>query len=324
MNSFDWDLRAGRLDLDPAALAVLGLSPDGYDGRATTATGMIPPEEAARLRVRARLVLRQGVDGFGAYYRARGHDGVLRTLHAQAQIRHDSRGRPNRLVGVVREAGSAGSPAGEIPGRSGLVERLSFLMARAVSLDDVTAALNDPEVLGGLGALGMILGVVEGGRMHVPVHPETGVDLPILERSCLDEPLPMARAVTARRPLFVRSPKEYRTGYPTMWPQIEPFPPGAGAYLPLVAEGRFLGVLGSSSPGRASSTRASATCCSPWRAASRRASRAPSCTARSTTSRRTSSERCCRGSSPTCPAPSSRCATAPRGSAGASAATGTT
>ncbi|MEW2548535.1 SpoIIE family protein phosphatase [Streptomyces sp. NPDC047002] len=244
MGSFDWDLRAGRLDLDPAALAVLGLSPDAYDGRATTATGMIPPEEAARLRARARLVLRQGVDGFGAYYRARGHDGVLRTLHAQAQIRYDSRGRPDRLVGVVREADSAGTAAGESAGRSGLVERLSFLMAQAVSLDDVTAALNDPEVLGGLGALGMILGVVEGGRLHVLAHPEIGVDLPILERPRLDEPLPMARVVAARRSLFVRSPKEYRTGYPTMWPQIEPFPLGAGAYLPLIAEGRLLGVLG--------------------------------------------------------------------------------
>jgi hypothetical protein len=243
MGSFDWDIRSGLLDLDPSALAVLGLRADEYDGRASSALRMVPPEEAARLRARARLVLLQGVDGFGTYYRVRGHDGALRTVHSQAQIRYDRKGRPSRLFGVLREADSAGTRVGESAGRSGLVERLTTMMGESVTVGDVSAALNDREVLGSLGALGMILGLVEGGRLHLLALPEIGVQLPILDRPRLDEPLPMARVVSANRPLFVRSPKEYRTDYPTMWPDVDPFPLGAGAYLPLIAEGRTIGVL---------------------------------------------------------------------------------
>ncbi|MGQ4513310.1 SpoIIE family protein phosphatase [Streptomyces sp. DW26H14] len=244
MGTFDWDFRAGRLDLDRSALAVLGLRAEHYDGRALSVARLVPPEEAARLRARARLVLRQGVDGFGAYYRTRGEDGVLRTLHAQAQIRYDSGGRAIRIVGVVREADSPGRGVGEAAGRSDLTEQLASLMAQTVTVDDVSAALNDREVLGSLGALGLILGMVEGGRMHLIALPDLGVSLPSMERPRLDEPLPMAEVVTTHRPRFLRSPKEFRRDYPTLWPGVEPFPLGAAAYLPLIADDRTIGVLG--------------------------------------------------------------------------------
>lgn len=227
---------------------MLGLRPDEYDGRATSATRLVPPEEAARLRARARLVLLQGADGFGAYYRTRGQDGVLRTLHSQAQIRYDGRGRPCRLVGVVREADSAGTGIGESAGRTDLTERLTLLMGQAVSVGDVSAALNDREVLGSLGALGMTLGMVEGGRIHLLALPDLELGLPVVDRPRLDEPLPMAQVIRTNQPLFVRSPKQFRTDYPTMWPDTEPFPLGAGAYLPLITEGRTIGVLGALFP----------------------------------------------------------------------------
>ncbi|MBP0458026.1 SpoIIE family protein phosphatase [Streptomyces montanisoli] len=244
MGSFDWDLRGGLLDLDPSALAVLGLRPEEYDGRAVSATRLIPAEEAARLRARARQVLKQGLDGFGAYYRTRGQDGVLRTLHSQAQIRFDDKGRPARIVGVVRAADTVAERATIGRDRAGVTERLTSLMEQAVSVDDVTAALNDAEVLGSLGAMGVMLGMVGGGRMHLLVHPGLDLVLPVQERSRLDEPLPMAATVVTGTPRFVGAPSEFRRRYPTMWPGVDPFPLGAGAYLPLVVESRCIGVLG--------------------------------------------------------------------------------
>lgn len=245
MGSFDWDLDGGLIDLDPSALVILGLNPEEYDGRAETATDLIPAPEAARLRARARLVIRQGADGFGVYYRTRGQDGVLRSLHSQAQIRYDGTGRPRRIIGIVRAADERDLPGkeGERRGSSGVTERLTALMERAVTVGDVSAALNDRQVLSRLEARGVILGMVEGGRIHVLAHPTLGVTLPILERPRLDEPLPMATTINTQQPQFVRSPEEYRTRYPTMWEGVDPFPIGSGAYLPLIAEARAIGVL---------------------------------------------------------------------------------
>jgi serine phosphatase RsbU (regulator of sigma subunit) len=98
-------------------------------------------------------------------------------------------------------------------------------------------------VLDYLLAAGMILGVVHGSRIEVLAHPAVGVPLPVFERPGVEESLPLARTVATQRPQFVHSPAQFRSEYPTLWADVEPFPIGAGAYLPLVAQGRIMGVL---------------------------------------------------------------------------------
>ncbi|MEU9376304.1 SpoIIE family protein phosphatase [Streptomyces sp. NPDC048255] len=251
MGTFDWDLDSGRMHLDPTALEVLDLRPDEFDGSPAGLRVRLGPAEAARLDARVAQALKDGHSHYGAYVRTRGRAVAGSWLHVQGHILRDQRGRPYRVIGIIRDAahdpgepGAGGDQEDDRRRMTGVVERTTAILAHARTVNDVTDVLKDPEALGHLGAVSVMLGVVDGGRIHLVAEGQLGSYVPEIEYTRMDAQLPMSEAVRTMRPVFLASREEFQHGYPQLWPYIEPLSVRSGVYLPLIAQGRPIGALG--------------------------------------------------------------------------------
>ncbi|MFG2295821.1 SpoIIE family protein phosphatase [Streptomyces sp. NPDC048603] len=251
MGTFDWDLDSGQMHLDPTALEVYELRPEEYSGTPVGLALRIPPAEEARIDALVSQALKDGRDHFGTYFRIRRRDGSPRWTHIQGHILRDGAGRPYRIIGIVRDAAhdprEPESQGRQNEGRrrmTGVVERTTAILAHARTVNDVTDVLKDPEALGHLGAVSVMLGVVDGGRIHLVAEGQLGSYVPEIEYTRIDAAFPMSQAVRTLQPVFIASREEFQERYPLLWPYIEPLSVRSGVYLPLIAQGRPIGALG--------------------------------------------------------------------------------
>ncbi|MGW0363039.1 SpoIIE family protein phosphatase [Streptomyces sp. NPDC002990] len=252
MGTFDWDLDSGQMHLDPTALEVLDLRREEFPGTpAGLRQRVASAAEEARLDARVTQALKEGRSHYGAYVRSLRRDGSRSWIHIQGHILRDPQGRPYRVIGILRDAADdPGEPyaAGQQEeGRrrlTGVVERTTAILAHARTVNDVTDVLKDPEALGHLGAVSVMLGVVDGGRIHLVAEGQLGSYVPEIEYTRIDAEFPMSEAVRTMRPVFLASREEFQQRYPQLWPYIEPLAVRSGVYLPLIAHGRAVGALG--------------------------------------------------------------------------------
>ncbi|MEU5211101.1 SpoIIE family protein phosphatase [Streptomyces sp. NPDC020742] len=251
MGGFDWDLDSGLMHMDPPALEVFDLHPSEYDDRPETLGTRVPAHEAARLDSLVARSLKDGSDSYGAYFRVRLRDGQLRWTHAQGSIRRDDTGRPRRIIGVVRDASHEYTHAAERLAvdeerrrHTNVVERTTAALAHARTVGEVIAVLADEQGLSRLGAENIILGLVEAGRIRLVSEGKAGSFVPDLEYTRVGDEFPMSEVVRTLNPRFVHSRAEFRYGYPRLWHAIEPLNVNSAAYLPLIAQGRPIGVIG--------------------------------------------------------------------------------
>ncbi|MFJ7265150.1 SpoIIE family protein phosphatase [Streptomyces sp. NPDC099050] len=251
MGTFDWDLDSGQMFLDTTALGVFDLRPEEFTGTPAGLCTRLAPGEDARLDARIAQALKAGRSHYGAYVRSRDRDGAPGWTHVQGRILRDPRGRPYRIIGIIRDAvhdpGEPGAAGERDEGRrrmTGVVERTTAILAHARTVNDVTDVLKDPEALGHLGAVSVMLGVVDGGRIQLVAEGQIGAYVPETEYTRIDAPLPMSEAVRTLRPVYLGSREEFQHRYPELWPYIEPLAVRSGVYLPLIAQGRPVGALG--------------------------------------------------------------------------------
>ncbi|WP_327417974.1 SpoIIE family protein phosphatase [Streptomyces sp. NBC_01233] len=251
MGTFDWDLDSGRMHLDPTALEVLDLRPDEWDGTSEGLRQRLAPAEAARLDARVAQAIKDGRSHYGAYVRTRLRDGTPAWTHIQGHILRNPDGRPYRVIGILRDAahdpGDPGAAGEQAEGRrrmTGVVERTTAILAHARTVNDVTDVLKDPQALGHLGAVSVMLGIVDGGRIHLVAEGQLGSYVPEIEYTRIDARFPMSEAVRTMQPVFLVSREEFQSRYPQLWPYIEPLSVRSGVYLPLIAQGRPIGALG--------------------------------------------------------------------------------
>ncbi|MET3982957.1 SpoIIE family protein phosphatase [Streptomyces sp. PvR034] len=251
MGTFDWDLDSGQMHLDPTALEVFELRPGEFTGTPGGLRVRIPPGEEARLDARVAQALKDGRSHYGAYFRIRRRDGALSWTHIQGHILRGPSGRPYRIIGIVRDAdldpGEPGAGSERDEGRrrmTGVVERTTAILAHARTVNDVTDILKDPAALGHLGAVSIMLGVVDGGRVHLVAEGQLGTYVPEIEYTRVDADLPMSEAVRTLQPVYVTSRDEFERRYPLLWRYISPLSVRSGVYLPLIAQGRPIGAIG--------------------------------------------------------------------------------
>ncbi|MCX4776433.1 SpoIIE family protein phosphatase [Streptomyces sp. NBC_01264] len=251
MGTFDWDLDSGQMFLDTTALGVFDLRPEEFTGTPAGLRVRLAPGEEARLDARIAQALKAGRSHYGAYVRSRDRDGAPGWTHVQGRVLRDPHGRPYRIIGIVRDAvhdpGEPGAAGERDEGRrrmTGVIERTTAILAHARTVNDVTDVLKDPEALGHLGAVSVMLGVVDGGRIHLVAEGQIGAYVPETEYTRIDAPLPMSEAVRTLRPVYLGSREEFQHRYPELWPYIEPLAVRSGVYLPLIAQGRAVGALG--------------------------------------------------------------------------------
>ncbi|MEU8436051.1 SpoIIE family protein phosphatase [Streptomyces sp. NPDC029216] len=251
MGSFDWDLVAGLMHLDAAALDVFDTSPEEYDGRPESLNRRVPPAEAARLDALVSSALKSGSDSYGAYFRIRCHDGRMRWTHTQGRVMRDTDGRPFRIIGIVRDATEELSHSAERLGldeerrrQTSVVESTTAALAHARTVKDVIDVIGDAHGLERLGSMGMVMGLVEAGRIHLVAEGPEGSFVPGTRYTRVDEQYPMSEVVRSLQPRFLESAEEFAEGYPELWSKISYMRISAAAYLPLIAQARPIGALG--------------------------------------------------------------------------------
>ncbi|MFG3496654.1 SpoIIE family protein phosphatase [Streptomyces sp. NPDC047886] len=247
--SFDWDLDAGTIDVDEAGLLVFGLVPGAFDSRPASLVHRLDPQERTRLDTVIHDALTSGRTSYAAHFRQEREDGSAQWTHVQARILRDGTGRAHRIVGIVRDATSEVTHSEfmlELEKRrrrqTDMVERSTRALSRAVTVDDVTAALTGAGGLARLGADGLALGLVESGSLNIIAL--SGDSLEVLDDlrvRRLETGLPLAEAVISGRPLFTSDFQEMIKGYPQLAPYAGHLRFKAAAYLPLIAQARTLG-----------------------------------------------------------------------------------
>ncbi|MBB0246762.1 SpoIIE family protein phosphatase, partial [Streptomyces alkaliphilus] len=252
----------GRLHVDHAALAVFDVTPAEWTGDPKTLVDRLLPGDAERLEALITRAVARGRSGYGAYLRLRGRDGSIRWIHSRGGIRRDRQGRVRWIIGVVRDAGVAPlhppepDAARTLPEGAegwdrdpeaavGVTEETVAALARARSVRDVADLLRVRGGMERLGVIGLTLGLVEAGRIHVVAEGREDIG-PVSELlyTRVDEPFPMSEAVRTHSPLFIVGREEFAARYPRLWPHIASLPMTAAAYLPLIARDRVIGVIG--------------------------------------------------------------------------------
>ncbi|MEE1754506.1 SpoIIE family protein phosphatase [Streptomyces sp. SP18CS02] len=251
MGSFDWDLDAGLMHMDRAALDVFQMDADEYDGRPESLSARVPPTEAIRLDGMVTQALKGGGAHYGAYFRIRGRDGGLRWTHTQGTIRRDETGRPHRIIGIVRDATQelAESSAriqvdADRRRQTSVVESTTAALAHARTVQDVIDVLKDSRGLEHLGAASVVMGLLEAGRIHLVADGPEDSHVPGTRYTRVDEQYPMSEVVRTLTPRFIESPEDFATSYPVLWPDISGLGITSAAYLPLIAQARPIGALG--------------------------------------------------------------------------------
>ncbi|MEU7554886.1 SpoIIE family protein phosphatase [Streptomyces sp. NPDC044571] len=251
MGSFDWDLVTGLMHMDAAALDVFDTAPEDYDGRPESLSPRVPPSEATRLDALVAGALKSGVDSYGAYFRIRCRDGTLRWTHTQGRVMRERDGRPFRIIGIVRDATEELSHSAERLGldeerrrQTSVVESTTAALAHARTVQDVIDALGDAHGLERLGTMGMVMGLVEAGRIHLVAEGPVGSFVPGTRYTRIDEQYPMSEVVRSLQPRFLDSAQEFAHDYPGLWAKISYMDISAAAYLPLIAQARPIGALG--------------------------------------------------------------------------------
>ncbi|WP_223184429.1 SpoIIE family protein phosphatase [Streptomyces sp. CBMA152] len=251
MGAFDWDLVSGQLHMDPSALAVFDMRPEEYDGRPETLGSRVTPSEATRLDAMVSLALKSGSRHYGAYFRVRLRDGSARWTHTQGCVQRDDDGRPQRIIGVVRDATQELADSSARPDRddedrrrTGVVDSTTAALAHARTVQDVIDVLNGSHGLEHLGATSLVMGLLESGRIHLVAEGPADSFVPGTRWTRVDEQYPMSEVVRTLAPRFIQTPDDFARSYPRLWPHISGLGITAAAYLPLIAQARPIGALG--------------------------------------------------------------------------------
>ncbi|MFD8147203.1 SpoIIE family protein phosphatase, partial [Streptomyces sp. NPDC059708] len=230
-----------------------GAPPPGASGggRRGGRGGPAPTAEAARLDALVSSALKSGSDSYGAYFRIRCRDGRPRWTHTQGRVLRDPDGRPYRIIGIVRDATEELSHSAERLGldeerrrQTSVVESTTAALAHARTVKDVIDVIGDAHGLERLGSMGMVMGLVEAGRIHLVAEGPAGSFVPGTRYTRIDEEYPMSEVVRSLQPRFLESAEEFAEGYPALWSKISYMRISAAAYLPLIAQARPIGALG--------------------------------------------------------------------------------
>ncbi|MFJ4499612.1 SpoIIE family protein phosphatase [Streptomyces sp. NPDC088864] len=249
--SFEWDLDARTLDIDTAGLLVFGLDPASFDARPETLADVLEPAERARLDAATEEAVKGGHNAYSVHFRVRLADGREQWTHVQGRILRGGDGRARRVIGLVRDATAEVTHSDfvlELEKRrrrqTGIVEQTTSALARAVTVDDVTAALTGPGGTSRLGTDGLVLALLDNSALNViALSGESPKVLHDLGGGRLDPRFPLADTVLSGQPRFSGSLAALTRRYPALEPHAERLKFEAAAYLPLIAQARTIGGL---------------------------------------------------------------------------------
>ncbi|MEU5165602.1 SpoIIE family protein phosphatase [Streptomyces mutomycini] len=249
--SFEWDLDARTLDVDEAGLLVFGLDAAAFEASPSAVADRLDATDRASLETTIDEAISGGSNSYSVHFQIPLEDGTSQWTHVQARILRSEDGRAHRVVGVVRDATAEVTRSALVLDlekrhrrQTSIVERTTTAMSRAVTVDDVTAALTGPGGLVRIGADGLALGLVENSALKIIALSGDSVEvLEGLGSGQLDATFPLGDTILSGRPRFITSLAALLRRYPVLEPHIGELNFRAVAYLPLIAQARPLGGL---------------------------------------------------------------------------------
>ncbi|WP_031081205.1 SpoIIE family protein phosphatase, partial [Streptomyces sp. NRRL WC-3549] len=249
--TFEWDLDARTLDVDEAGLAVFDVDPAAFDARPQTLVERLDPAERTRLAVTIDEAVTEGSSSYSVHFQVPLPDGSRQWTHVQARILRSGDGRARRVVGVLRDATAEVTHSASVLDlekrrrhQADIVERTTSTLSRALTVDDVTAALTGTAGLTMLGADGLALGLVDDTALDVVALSGDALEVHGgLGSGELHGRLPLGDTVLSGRPMFATSLPDLVRRYPLLEPHVDQLRFRAAAYLPLIAQARPLGAL---------------------------------------------------------------------------------
>jgi serine phosphatase RsbU (regulator of sigma subunit)/anti-sigma regulatory factor (Ser/Thr protein kinase) len=265
MGSFTWDVPSGVMHYDDAALAVMGFGPGEFDGSLGALGARMLPAELPAVKEQVERALRER-SAFSLYFRVRHPGGRLRWTHTQGHVVCDERRQPVQVIGIVRDASQELRAIDQTEQlrralrdrrrQADIVGYLSDVLVPTVTVDDVAEALTSDRLLERLGASGVVLGLVDNGRMQL--IGSNGLSREIVRDfhlSPLDRTLPLSEAVRTREPVFLTDRGEMARRYPALLPYLPALSRASAAvYQPLIAHDAPIGALGLVYDGKTSFT----------------------------------------------------------------------
>ncbi|MBM7440344.1 SpoIIE family protein phosphatase [Streptomyces sp. HB132] len=249
--SFEWDLDARTLAIDEAGLTVFGMDAATFEASPSTVADRLDSADRARLEATIDEAVSGGSNSYSVHFQMHLDDGTSQWTHIQARIMRSEDGRAHRVIGLVRDATAEVTHSAFVLDlekrrrrQTSIVERTTAAMSRAVTVDDVTAALTGPGGLVGIGADGLALGLVENSALRIIALSGDSVEvLEGLGSGQLDATFPLGDTILSGRPRFITSLASLIRRYPVLEPHIGELNFRAVAYLPLIAQARSLGGL---------------------------------------------------------------------------------
>jgi serine phosphatase RsbU (regulator of sigma subunit) len=254
LGCFEWDTVTGRFTLDRNGLAVFDLEPEEYEGFAAGLNRRIPVEEQIRLHKLVEAIKAGRAESYSSYFRIKLRDGTMRWTHCQGQLAREPGhlGLPGtRVVGVVRDATQELTHSAlrlmaedDRQRQEAALREVADALGEALTVDDVVTVLTGDQSMRRLGAQGITLGVVDQGRIRlVGAVGRVNIRVRELRRARLTEPWPMNDVVRSGEPAFYTSRAGFLRRYPDLEDQLIDSSATAGAFLPLIAQGRPIGAL---------------------------------------------------------------------------------
>ncbi|WP_420823690.1 GAF domain-containing protein, partial [Streptomyces torulosus] len=246
-----WDSAAGTVTVDAEAARLLGLPPEPTTLTQAGARSRLHPvdwneivsvvqlavAEDTLAEVRIRIMDEQGR--------------VIRTVRSRSKPTLDPVRRSVELIGTIQEVTepspqTAARAPGAVTGdwrrsREAFLLDAGRALAEARSTEEVlrvAAGLAMP----GFSPDGLAVFGVEGDRLTVIGHHghNHGDEGPFTHMP-LETDYPAAEVVRTGRAVYLSSPEDYKSRYPTAWPLAEQFNRRSWAFLPLIVAGRTMG-----------------------------------------------------------------------------------
>ncbi|MEU6803101.1 SpoIIE family protein phosphatase [Streptomyces neyagawaensis] len=246
-----WDSAAGSVTVDAEAARLLGLPPEPTTLTQAGARSRLHPvdwneivsvvqlavAEDTLAEVRVRVMDEQGR--------------VVRTVRSRSKPTWDPVRRSVELIGTIQEVTE---PSPQTAARAPAAVTGDWRRSREAFLLDAGRALAEArsteEVLRvaaglampGFSPDGLAVFGVEGDRLTVIGHHghNHGAEGPFTHMP-LETDYPAAEVVRTGRAVYLSSPEDYKSRYPTAWPLAEQFNRRSWAFLPLIVAGRTMG-----------------------------------------------------------------------------------
>jgi PAS domain S-box-containing protein len=239
---FDYDLITGKVYRSKGLLDIIGLDPANIVDTIDWWQAQVMPEDLAKSNAAFAAATAIQSPVFQFEYRIRHKDGHYVWVWDNSRILYNKEGRPIRVVGCTLNINDRVQTADRVIRLQSLTEALS----ESVTLAQVAQVLTE-QSLTAVGAISAVVNLFHADTDELEIVYSIGFHESLVQRyqrATMFAPGASPEAAQTRQPVWFHSKAEYLDRFPTLIDVPQKQNSEAIAGLPLIYQGRLLGVLG--------------------------------------------------------------------------------